>query len=160
MKMNIKTPRFRPVSRPLSRPFLPAALAAAVLAACGGSSGDSAAPNTKPGYLGTISETTIARSGQTGNVSSPQLHFELRRDGARRDVSARAGGGGHDPDRGLDDAGDTAPEARQPGADLPPVPIDEVGAGRERSDREGFTVALRPHRRMLGGGDAGAKPAA
>ena len=58
MKMNIKTPRFRPVSRPLSRPFLPAALAAAVLAACGGSSGDSAAPNTKPGYLGTISETT------------------------------------------------------------------------------------------------------
>lgn len=58
MKMNIKTPRFRPVSRPLSHPFLPAALAAAVLAACGGSSGDSAAPNTKPGYLGTISETT------------------------------------------------------------------------------------------------------
>lgn len=54
MKMNIKTPRFRH----LSRPFIPAALAAAVLAACGGSNGDSAAPNTKPGYLGTISETT------------------------------------------------------------------------------------------------------
>lgn len=54
MKMSIKNPRFRP----LSRPFMPAALAAAVLAACGGSSGDSAALNTKPGYLGAISETS------------------------------------------------------------------------------------------------------
>lgn len=54
MKMSIKNLR----SRPLSRPFMPAALAAAVLAACGGSDGDSAAPNTKPSYLGAISETT------------------------------------------------------------------------------------------------------
>ena len=47
MKMSM-TSRFRP--------FVPAALAAAVLAACGG--GDSAALNTKPGYLGAISEAT------------------------------------------------------------------------------------------------------
>ena len=58
MKMSMKNPRFRPVSRPLSRPFLPAVLAAAVLAACGGSDGDSAALNTKPTYLGAISEAT------------------------------------------------------------------------------------------------------
>ena len=56
MKMSMKNPRFRPVSRPFSRPFLPAVLAAAVLAACGGSDGDSAALNTKPAYLGVISE--------------------------------------------------------------------------------------------------------
>ena len=54
MKMSIKNPRFRP----FSRPFVPAVLTAAVLAACGGSDGDSAAPNTKPSYLGTISDTT------------------------------------------------------------------------------------------------------
>lgn len=41
------------------RPFVPAAMAAAVLAACGGSSdSDSAALNTKPAYLGAISEAT------------------------------------------------------------------------------------------------------
>ena len=58
MKMSMKNPRFRPFSRPFSRPFLPAVLAPAVLAACGGSDGDSAALNTKPTYLGTISEIT------------------------------------------------------------------------------------------------------
>ena len=54
MKISMKNPRFRP----FSRPFVPAVLAAAVLAACGGSDGDSAALNTKPTYLGTISEIT------------------------------------------------------------------------------------------------------
>ena len=54
MKMSMKNPRFRP----FSRPFVPAVLAAAVLAACGGSDGDSAALNTKPAYLGAISEAT------------------------------------------------------------------------------------------------------
>ena len=54
MKMSMKNPRFRP----FSRPFVPAVLAAAVLAACGGSDGDSAALNTKPTYLGAISEST------------------------------------------------------------------------------------------------------
>ncbi|MFN4120924.1 D-(-)-3-hydroxybutyrate oligomer hydrolase [Acidovorax sp.] len=46
---------------PCFRPFIPAtAIAAAVLAACGGGgdSGGSAALNTKPGYLGAISETS------------------------------------------------------------------------------------------------------
>jgi Flp pilus assembly protein TadB len=43
---------------------------------------------------------------------------------------------------------------------LPYVAVVMANAGRERSDRQGFSVALRPQRRMLGGGDAGTKPAA
>ena len=46
---------------PRIRPFVPAAVAAAVLAACGGGSGDDGssteALNTKPAYLGAVSET-------------------------------------------------------------------------------------------------------
>ena len=61
----MKNPRFRPVSRPLSRPFLPAVLAAAVLTACGGSDGDSAALNTKPTYLGSISEARTTAPATT-----------------------------------------------------------------------------------------------
>ena len=46
-------------SRPRIRPFVPAALAAAVLAACGGGGGDGAALNTRPAYLGAISESSF-----------------------------------------------------------------------------------------------------
>lgn len=37
---------------------------------------------------------------------------------------------------------------------LPYVAVIMANAGRERSDREGFTLAVRPSRRMLGRGDA------
>ena len=37
---------------------------------------------------------------------------------------------------------------------LPYVAVIMANAGRERSDREGFTVALKPARRMLGRGSS------
>jgi len=37
---------------------------------------------------------------------------------------------------------------------LPYVAVIAANAGRERSDRQGFAVALRPQRRMLGRGGA------
>lgn len=37
---------------------------------------------------------------------------------------------------------------------LPYVAVIMANAGRERSDREGFTVAMKPTRRMLGRGNS------
>ena len=91
MKMSMKNPRFRP----FSRPFVPAVLAAAVLAACGGSDGDSAALNTKPTYLGAISEATYdgtsndlltAGLGATGLAQCYELTHQLRGTAGDRQV--------------------------------------------------------------------------